>query len=75
MPIRVSMIELMEQYLHARGVQRRIRGAPPPERPQAAFTAGNTPRNARTGKTTWEEWLKRFQTTRRGHKSHRKPSA
>jgi uncharacterized protein YbjT (DUF2867 family) len=58
-PQNLTMIELMEQYLRARGLQRRIRRAPLPGKLQAALTAGNTSANARLGSTTWEEWLQR----------------
>lgn len=58
-PQTLSMVELMEQYLAARGVRRRIRRAPLPKRIQAAITAGNTSSHARLGATTWEQWLRR----------------
>lgn len=58
-PQTLSMVELMEQYLEARGLQRRIRRAPLPSRIQAAITAGNTSPAARLGKTTWAQWLRR----------------
>lgn len=54
-----TMIELMDQYLAARGLQRRIRRAPMPKKIQAALTAGNTAANARRGSTTWSQWLQR----------------
>lgn len=56
-PQTASMVELMEQYLVARGVQRRIRRVPLAERVQAAITAGNTSATNRHGTTTWAEWL------------------
>lgn len=65
-PQTLSMIELMEQYLSARGLQRRIRRAPLPRKLQAAMTAGNTSTNARLGITTWAQWLQRSPAT--GHR-------
>jgi uncharacterized protein YbjT (DUF2867 family) len=63
-PQTLTMIELMELYLAARGLQRRIRHAPLPRRIQAAMTAGNTPSaNARLGTTTWAQWLQRTSKT------------
>jgi uncharacterized protein YbjT (DUF2867 family) len=64
-PQTLSMIELMEQYLSARGLQRRIRRAPLPKKVQAAMTAGNTSPGARLGKTTWAQWLRRSQAAER----------
>jgi uncharacterized protein YbjT (DUF2867 family) len=58
-PQTLSMIELMEQYLAARGVHRRIRHAPLPKKIQTALTAGNTSASARLGTTTWAQWLRR----------------
>lgn len=58
-PQTLSMTELMEQFLTARGLHRRIRTAPLPRSLQAAITAGNTSPGARHGTTTWAEWLKR----------------
>lgn len=58
-PQTLGMVELMGQYLDARGLQRRIRRAPLPKRLQAAITSGNTSSKARTGTTTWAEWLQR----------------
>ncbi len=58
-PQTLSMVELMQQYLSARGQQRRVHRAPLPKKAQAAMTAGNTSPNARLGKTTWAEWLHR----------------
>jgi uncharacterized protein YbjT (DUF2867 family) len=57
-PQTLSMIELMEQYLSARGLQRPIRRAPLPKKVQAVVTAGNTSPGARLGTTTWEQWLR-----------------
>lgn len=64
-PQTLSMVELMQQYLSARGQQRRIHRAPLPKRAQAAMTAGGTSPNARHGKTTWAEWLHRSPESRR----------
>jgi uncharacterized protein YbjT (DUF2867 family) len=58
-PQTLSMIELMEQYLAARGAQRRIRHAPLPNKIQTALTAGSTSASARLGTTTWAQWLRR----------------
>ena len=58
-PQTLTMIELMEQYLRARSLQRRIRRTPLPRKLQAALTAGNTSTNARLGTTTWAQWLQR----------------
>lgn len=57
-PQTLSMIELMEEYLTARGQRRRIRRAPLPKKIQAAMTAGNTSGDARLGTTTWAQWLR-----------------
>lgn len=57
-PQTLTMIELMQQYLAARGEQRRIRHAPLPTGLQASLTAGNVASaNARLGTTTWRQWL------------------
>lgn len=58
-PERLTMRELAEQYLAARGIRRRIWNAPVPRRIEEALTAGNTSPNARRGETTWAEWLRR----------------
>jgi uncharacterized protein YbjT (DUF2867 family) len=58
-PERLTLHELAEQYLAARGLRRRIWSVPTPRRIQAALTAGNTSPNARLGTTTWAEWLQR----------------
>ena len=63
-PQTLTMIELMWQYLAARGVQRRIPRAPLPKRVQTAITAGNTSAAARRGNTTWEQWLRRSQAAK-----------
>jgi uncharacterized protein YbjT (DUF2867 family) len=65
-PQTLTIIELMEQYLSARGISRRLRHAPLPRKLQAALTAGNTPApNARLGATSWAQWLQRSHTADR----------
>jgi uncharacterized protein YbjT (DUF2867 family) len=61
----LTMHELAEQYLAARGLRRRIWKAPAPRRIQEALTAGNTASTGRRGATTWAEWLRRSGATRR----------
>jgi uncharacterized protein YbjT (DUF2867 family) len=63
-PQTLTMVELMEQYLHANGEHRRIRRAPVPRKVQTAITAGSTSANARRGRTTWAQWLTRDQEER-----------
>lgn len=55
----LTLVELMEEYLSARGPERRIRRAPLPKRVQAALSVGETSPFARRGTTTWAEWLRR----------------
>jgi uncharacterized protein YbjT (DUF2867 family) len=55
----LTMRELAEQYLAARGLRRRIWNAPLPRRIKSALEAGNTSPGARHGATTWAEWLRR----------------
>ncbi len=62
-PQTLSMIELMQEYLTARGRKRHIRRAPVPRKLQTAMTAGNTSPHARLGKTTWAQWLQRRTPT------------
>lgn len=62
-PQTLAMIELLGQYLAARGIERRIRRAPMPRKLQAAMTAGNTSAEARRGETTWVQWLHRSRAT------------
>jgi uncharacterized protein YbjT (DUF2867 family) len=57
-PEQLTLPQLAEQYLAARGLHRRIWTAPVPQRIQATITAGNTAPGARLGTTTWAEWLK-----------------
>lgn len=63
-PQTASIIELMDAYLAARRIQRKIRRAPLPKKLQAAMTAGNTSPSAQRGTTTWEHWLQRSQARR-----------
>jgi uncharacterized protein YbjT (DUF2867 family) len=58
-PQTLTMIELLQEYLNAQGLRRRVRHAPVPDKIQAALTAGNTSVNARRGSTTWAQWLRR----------------
>jgi uncharacterized protein YbjT (DUF2867 family) len=58
-PERLTLHELAEQYLAARGLHRRIWSAPVPRWIQAALTPGSISPNARLGATTWSEWLRR----------------
>lgn len=58
-PEALTLRELLEQYLAARGLQRRIWNAPLPRRAKSALEAGNTSPAARRGATTWTEWLRR----------------
>jgi uncharacterized protein YbjT (DUF2867 family) len=56
-PQTLTMRELAEQYLAARGLHRRVWNAPLPRKVKAALEAGNTSPRARRGTTTWAEWL------------------
>ena len=58
-PETLTLVELLEQYLDARGRPRRIRRAPVPRRIQRALTAGSTAPGAPRGTTTWAQWLAR----------------
>lgn len=58
-PDTLTMRDLAEQYLAARGLQRRIWNAPLPRSVKAALDAGNTSQHARHGTTTWADWLRR----------------
>jgi uncharacterized protein YbjT (DUF2867 family) len=58
-PETLTMRELAEQYLAARGLRRRIWNAPLPGRVREALEAGNTSPCARRGTTTWAAWLDR----------------
>jgi len=61
-PETLTLVELLEQYLDARGHPRRIRRAPVPRRLQRALTAGSTAPGAPRGTTTWAQWLARRDT-------------
>lgn len=61
-PETLTMRELAEQYLAARGLRRRIWKAPLPRRFASALEAGSTSPAARRGATTWAEWLRRSGT-------------
>jgi uncharacterized protein YbjT (DUF2867 family) len=65
-PELLTMRELAEQYLAARGLRRRTWNAPLPRRIRAALEAGNTSPGARRGTTTWAEWLRRTHGARAG---------
>jgi len=55
----LTTVELMDEYLRARSITRRIRRAPLPRRLERAITAGNTSPDALLGTTTWAQWLSR----------------
>jgi uncharacterized protein YbjT (DUF2867 family) len=56
-PQALTMHELAEQYVAARGLSRRVRNAPVPRRVKAALEAANTSQDALHGATTWAQWL------------------
>ena len=58
-PQTLTMRELAEQYLAARGLRRRIWNAPMPRRVKRALDAGATAPDALLGATTWAAWLER----------------
>ncbi len=58
-PETLTMRQLAEQYLGARGLRRRVWSVPMPRRIKAALEAGNTSTHARHGTTTWAKWLER----------------
>lgn len=64
-PQTLTMTELMEEYLQARGRPRRIRRAPLPNTIQTALTAGSTSPDARRGEVTWAQWLQRSAESER----------
>ena len=43
----------------ARGIEKRLREVPLPERLERAITSGNTSASGHRGMTTWSEWLAR----------------
>jgi uncharacterized protein YbjT (DUF2867 family) len=55
----LTMRELAETYLAARGMSRRVWNAPMPGPVRRALEASNTSLVARRGTTTWAEWLRR----------------
>jgi uncharacterized protein YbjT (DUF2867 family) len=57
-PETLTMRDLTEQYLAARGLQRRIWEAPVPRGVKAALGAHKSS-DARLGSTTWAQWLRR----------------
>jgi uncharacterized protein YbjT (DUF2867 family) len=56
-PETLTMRELAEQYVAARGLKRRIWNAPVPGRVKAGLEMVSTSPHARHGTTTWAEWL------------------
>jgi hypothetical protein len=58
-PEALTLRELAEQYMAARGIEKRLREVPIPERPERAITSGNTSASGHRGMTTWSEWLAR----------------
>src|SRR5215216_5372436 len=58
-PEALTLRELAEQYMAARGRKRRIWNAPLPGRITSALEAGSTSSGAQLGRTTWAEWLRR----------------
>jgi uncharacterized protein YbjT (DUF2867 family) len=58
-PETLTVRELAEEYLAARGLRRRIWKAPLPRRVTSALQAGSTTPDARRGATTWAAWLRR----------------
>lgn len=53
----LTMREVMEQFLAARGVRRAIRNIPLPSCVLEAMERGQTAPEARRGTTTWKQWL------------------
>jgi uncharacterized protein YbjT (DUF2867 family) len=58
-PELATMRELANQYMQARGIERRIWNAPVPRRVKAAMEAGSASPDARRGTITWAQWLRR----------------
>jgi len=58
-PEALTMRELAEQYMAARGIEKRLREVPLRERLERAITSGNTSASGHRGTTTWSEWLTR----------------
>jgi uncharacterized protein YbjT (DUF2867 family) len=69
-PETLTMGQLAERYLAARGLRRRVWNAPMPRRVKAALDAGNTSTNALHGTTTWGAWLERSHSTAAPHADH-----
>ena len=57
-PQALTLRELAEQYMAARGRTRRIWNAPLPGRIASTLEAGSTSSTAQLGTTTWAEWLR-----------------
>jgi uncharacterized protein YbjT (DUF2867 family) len=53
----LTMSEVMQQYLDARGLRRTIHNVPLPGTVRAALERGQTSPSARRGTTTWASWL------------------
>jgi uncharacterized protein YbjT (DUF2867 family) len=62
-PQTLTTRELADEYLAARGLQRRILNAPLPRAVTSALTAANMSPDARRGATTWAQWLHRSGTS------------
>jgi len=58
-PQELTLRELAEQYMAARGRTRRIWNAPLPGRIASTLEAGSTSSGALRGTTSWAEWLRR----------------
>ncbi len=58
-PEALTVRQIVDRYMEARGVSKRIVNAPLPQRVKQAATAGSTSDYARLGAVTWAEWLAR----------------
>jgi uncharacterized protein YbjT (DUF2867 family) len=58
-PEALTMRELAQAYLTARGLQKRIWSLPLPHRVTDALEAGSGSSGARRGETTWTDWLRK----------------
>jgi uncharacterized protein YbjT (DUF2867 family) len=56
-PEALTLAEMAEQYMAARGIEKRVRELPLPGRLVRAVTAGYTSASGHRGTTTWAEWL------------------
>jgi uncharacterized protein YbjT (DUF2867 family) len=56
-PEALTMREMAEQFMAARGLDKRIREIRLPGRVERAITAGNTSSSGHRGTRTWAEWL------------------